>query len=46
MRAKAAVQGLISNYKNPVIDEGIKQEMTELVSFHARKAGMEKLPTI
>jgi len=45
-RAKSEVARLISNYQNPVLDQGKIQEMTDLVSSHARIAGMDKLPSI
>ena len=45
-RAKSEVTRLISNYKPPLLDQGRIQEMTDLVASHARKAGMDQLPSI
>ena len=46
LRAKAEVGKILDNYQPPVQDESVIREMTKLVDSLARKAGMERLPSI
>ena len=45
-RAKRMATELISNYIPPKIDQAKIQDMTDLVAFHAKRTGMDQLPTI
>jgi trimethylamine--corrinoid protein Co-methyltransferase len=43
-RARAEVPKLLSNYQPPDVNQDRSKEMIELVNFHAKRFGMEKLP--
>jgi trimethylamine--corrinoid protein Co-methyltransferase len=45
-RAKLQVEKLLADYQSPGIEGKKLQEITKLVTSHARQAGMEKLPLI